>query len=213
MRCRFPISGGLLTRRAAGELSFTQLDGDRIELRSAIRGFYPALAAHEGRRDWTGALYTSVQSRIHVAISRRYFARLAREGGSEIAVFGATGTIGAALLPVLAESHEVVGISRGVREAPTASNGAQADATDAEAVRRALDGVDVVYYLVHSLGSRRLRGSRPSRCRARVAAEAERAGVRQLIYLGGLGDTRPSSRRTCAAASRPAGGSRPEPCR
>jgi hypothetical protein len=80
VRCRFPISGGLLTRRAAGEISFTQLDGDRIELRSAIRGFYPALAAHEGRRDWTGALYTSVQSRIHVAISRRYFARLAREG-------------------------------------------------------------------------------------------------------------------------------------
>jgi hypothetical protein len=74
--CTFPISGGLLTRRAAGELSFAQLDGDRIELRSAIRGFYPALAAHDGRRDWTGALYNLVQSRIHVAISRRYFARL-----------------------------------------------------------------------------------------------------------------------------------------
>jgi hypothetical protein len=79
IRCTFPISGGLLTRRAAGELSFAQLDGDRIELRSAIRGFYPALAAHDGRRDWTGALYNLVQSRIHVAISRRYFTRLAAE--------------------------------------------------------------------------------------------------------------------------------------
>jgi hypothetical protein len=79
IRCTFPICGGLLTRRAAGELSFAQLDGDRIELRSAIRGFYPALAAHEGRRDWTGALYNLVQSRIHVAISRRYFTRLAAE--------------------------------------------------------------------------------------------------------------------------------------
>ena len=77
--CTFPISGGLLTRRAAGELSFAQLDGDRIELRSAIRGFYPALAAHDGRRDWTGGLYNLVQSRIHVAISRRYFTRLAAE--------------------------------------------------------------------------------------------------------------------------------------
>jgi hypothetical protein len=77
VRCTFPISGGLLTRRAAGELSFAQVDGDRIELRSAIRGFYPSLAAHDGRRDWTGALYNSVQSRIHVAISRRYFTRLA----------------------------------------------------------------------------------------------------------------------------------------
>jgi hypothetical protein len=81
VRCSFPISGGLLTRRAAGEISFAQLDGDPIEVRSAIRGFYPALAAHEGRRDWTGALYTSVQSRIHVAISRRYFARLAKGAG------------------------------------------------------------------------------------------------------------------------------------
>ena len=79
VRCSFPISGGRLARRAAGELTFAQLDGDRIELRSAIRGFYPSLAAHEGRRDWTGALYNSVQSRIHVAISRRYFARLAAE--------------------------------------------------------------------------------------------------------------------------------------
>jgi len=81
IRCTFPISGGLLTRRAAGELSFAQLDGDRIQLCSAIRGFYPALAAHEGRRDWTGALYNLVQSRVHVAISRRYFTRLAAGEG------------------------------------------------------------------------------------------------------------------------------------
>lgn len=77
VRCSFPISGGGLARRASGELTFAQLDGERVELRSAIRGFYPALAAHEGRRDWTGALYNSVQSRIHVAISRRYFKSLA----------------------------------------------------------------------------------------------------------------------------------------
>ena len=77
VHCTFPISGGRLAKRAAGELMFAQVDGERVELRSAIRGFYPALAAHEGRRDWTGALYKSVQSRIHVAISRRYFASLA----------------------------------------------------------------------------------------------------------------------------------------
>jgi hypothetical protein len=77
VHCSFPISGGRLARRAAGELTFAQVNGERVELRSAIRGFYPALAAHEGRRDWTGALYNSVQSRIHVAISRRYFASLA----------------------------------------------------------------------------------------------------------------------------------------
>ncbi len=54
------------------------MDGERIELRSAIRGFYPTLAAHAGRRNRTGALYNTVnKSRIHVAISRRYFASLA----------------------------------------------------------------------------------------------------------------------------------------
>lgn len=77
VRCTFPIRGGLLAQRPAGELSFSQLDGERLELRSAIRGFFPALAAREGEPHWTGALYNLVQSRLHVAISRRYFARLA----------------------------------------------------------------------------------------------------------------------------------------
>jgi hypothetical protein len=79
VHCSFPISGGRLAGRAAGELTLAQVDGERVELRSAIRGFYPALAAHEGRLDWTGALYNSLQGRIHVAITRRYFASLAGE--------------------------------------------------------------------------------------------------------------------------------------
>jgi uncharacterized protein YbjT (DUF2867 family) len=105
-----------------------------------------------------------------------------------IAVFGATGTIGAALLPVLAESHEVVGISRGARDDTDGIEWRQADAVDAEAVRRALDGVEVAYYLVHSLGSADFE-DRDLRAASTLAAEAERAGVRQLIYLGGLGDS------------------------
>jgi uncharacterized protein YbjT (DUF2867 family) len=60
-----------------------------------------------------------------------------------------------------------------------------ADATDAEAVRRVLTGVDVAYYLVHSLGAADFEQ------RDRVAAQstalaAEAASVRQLVYLGGL---------------------------
>jgi hypothetical protein len=67
--CRYPIEGGLLARRPGGE----------IVLRSAIRGFFPSLAARTGSPDWTGALYNRVQSRIHVVVSRRYFARLIGE--------------------------------------------------------------------------------------------------------------------------------------
>lgn len=77
-RCAYPIAGGLLAQRASGEIRFEQRG---LELRSAIRGFYPALAARKGRPDWTGALYGRVQSRLHVAISRRYFAALIREAG------------------------------------------------------------------------------------------------------------------------------------
>ena len=81
VQCSYPITGGLLARRAAGEIVFAQVGGSEPVLRSAIRGFFPSLSAREGRPDWTGALYSHVQSRIHVAISRRYFSRMLREGG------------------------------------------------------------------------------------------------------------------------------------
>jgi hypothetical protein len=78
-RCTYPIAGGLLTQRPAGEILFEQAGGPEPVLRSAIRGFFPRFAARNGRPDWTGALYNRVQSRIHVAVSRRYFARLVAE--------------------------------------------------------------------------------------------------------------------------------------
>jgi hypothetical protein len=77
--CSYPIRGGLLARRAAGEIVFTQIGSSPPALRSSIRGFFPRFAARQGEPDWTGALYNKVQSRIHVAVSRRYFARLIAE--------------------------------------------------------------------------------------------------------------------------------------
>ena len=79
VRCTYPIEGGLLAQRPAGEIVFAQVGGSPPMVRSTIRGFFPSLAARQGERDWTGALYSQVQSRVHVAISRRYFARLIRE--------------------------------------------------------------------------------------------------------------------------------------
>jgi hypothetical protein len=76
--CRYPITGGLLARRPAGSITLTQSGRDTVELSSRISGFVPRLAAKPGRPPWTGTLYEQVQSRIHVAISRRYFSRLAR---------------------------------------------------------------------------------------------------------------------------------------
>jgi uncharacterized protein YbjT (DUF2867 family) len=108
-----------------------------------------------------------------------------------IVVFGATGTIGRPLVRSLAEAHDVVGISRHAQTAEPGVTWAVADAADASSVERALDGADVVYYLVHSLG-------RPDfEERDLIAAEttarvAEQAGVEQIVYLGGLGDDAPN---------------------
>jgi hypothetical protein len=70
----------LLAQRPAGEIVFAQVDGSPPIVRSTIRGVFPNLAARQGERDWTGALYIQVQSRVRVAISRRYFARVIKEG-------------------------------------------------------------------------------------------------------------------------------------
>jgi uncharacterized protein YbjT (DUF2867 family) len=104
-----------------------------------------------------------------------------------VVLFGATGFIGRALLPALAAEQEVVAVSRSPQPPQKGVTWVIADVTDAPAVRRALEGADVVYYLVHSLGSpdfeeRDVAGARTT------ASEAETAGARQIIYLGGLGE-------------------------
>ena len=66
----------------------------------------------------------------------------------------------------------------------------EADVQDAEALQRAGEGIDVAYYLIHSMG----RGSgadfseREERSARNFAAMATREGIGRVIYLGGLGD-------------------------
>jgi uncharacterized protein YbjT (DUF2867 family) len=104
-----------------------------------------------------------------------------------VAVFGATGTIGTALLPVLARDHDVIAISRSDHPDELGITWRRGDATDVGAVRRALDGVEVVYYLVHSLGNADFE-ERDLRAAETMSAEASRAGVEQIVYLGGLAE-------------------------
>jgi uncharacterized protein YbjT (DUF2867 family) len=106
----------------------------------------------------------------------------------KIAVLGASGVVGRALLPLLAGEHEVVAVSRRPRD--RSGDGVRwvvADATERNELDGLFDGVDVVYHLVHSLGAKDF--AHRDRLAADAVAEAsESAGVRQIVFLGGLGD-------------------------
>ena len=108
-----------------------------------------------------------------------------------VVVFGASGTIGRVLLAALDREHQVVAVSRRPRAAQSQrTHWAVADASDPASVRRVLEATQVVYYLVHSLDSPDFE-ERDRQAAETVAREAERAGVAQIIYLGGLGDDAP----------------------
>lgn len=102
-----------------------------------------------------------------------------------VAVFGATGTVGRALVERLRGSHEVVAVSRRPRPDENGVRWAVADVGNPTAVRDAVDGVDIVYYLVHSLGTSDF-ADRDRRGAAIIARAAEGARVQQIVYLGGL---------------------------
>ena len=108
----------------------------------------------------------------------------------KVVVFGASGTIGRPLLDELARTHEVVAVSRYQQSATEGVVWKTADASERDAVARALEGCDVGYYLVHSLGSAHFEEV-DLRAAETTALAAESAGVKQLIYLGGLGDDSP----------------------
>jgi uncharacterized protein YbjT (DUF2867 family) len=108
----------------------------------------------------------------------------------KVVVFGATGTIGRPLLAKLAEKHEVTAVSRRAQAGEDNVTWAQADATDADSVARVLAGAEVAYYLVHSLGATDFE-ERDLQAAETTARAAEQAGLRQLVYLGGLGDDSP----------------------
>ena len=111
----------------------------------------------------------------------------------KIAVFGASGVIGSALLPALAEAHEVVALSRRQHESAGDVPWLVADATD-ETTLDVLEGMDIAVYLVHSLGSASFEAVDKAAAE-NVARAAGRAGLRQIVFLGGLGDDGPELSR------------------
>jgi len=108
-----------------------------------------------------------------------------------VLVFGASGYIGSHLVARLrAEGHAVRASSR--RREVLEGRGwsgvevVQADALEPETLGSALAGVEVAYYLVHSMASGRDFAERDRRGAAHFRDAAAAAGVRRIVYLGGL---------------------------
>lgn len=107
-------------------------------------------------------------------------------------VTGATGYLGSRLVPeLLAAGHPVSCLVRSpdkLRRHPWAERvgRARGDVMDARSVRAALEGVDVAYYLVHSLGTGPGFEETDRRAARIFGEQARAAGVRRIVYLGGL---------------------------
>ncbi|WP_428963827.1 SDR family oxidoreductase [Micromonospora fluostatini] len=105
-------------------------------------------------------------------------------------VTGATGYIGGRLAPrLLAEGRAVRCLARTpgrLRDVPWAAQVeiVEGDLRRAETLPAAMRGVDVVYYLVHSLGQAGFEAA-DREAATNVAAAAREAGVRRIVYLGG----------------------------
>lgn len=109
-----------------------------------------------------------------------------------VLVTGATGYIGGRLVPVLVNAgHAVRCVARDPARLAGRFEGAHIVPGDvfAEAsMRAAMDGIDVAYYLVHSMSDDRHDFTRSDRLAAeRFGTAARAAGVGRIIFLGGLG--------------------------
>lgn len=106
---------------------------------------------------------------------------------STILVTGATGFVGRHLVPALvAEGHDVRAMTRDPDTYDGEGTAVEGDVTTPSTLGPALDGVDIAYYLVHSLDEEDFEETEARSARAFGEAAGE-AGVRQIIFLGGLG--------------------------
>ncbi|MGK5440969.1 SDR family oxidoreductase [Micromonospora sp. URMC 105] len=105
-------------------------------------------------------------------------------------VTGATGYIGGRLAPrLLAEGYEVRCLARKagrLRDVPWAAQAevVEGDLRRPETLTAAFAGVDVAYYLVHSLGQADFETA-DREAATHFAEAAAAAGVRRIVYLGG----------------------------
>lgn len=111
-----------------------------------------------------------------------------------ILVTGATGYVGGRLVPrLLAAGYPVRCMARDPerlagRPWRDSVEVVAGDALAPSTLAAALAGIDVAFYLIHSLGTGEEFARRDREAAAAFGAAARAAGVRRIVYLGGLGD-------------------------
>ena len=112
-----------------------------------------------------------------------------------VLVTGATGAIGADLVPRLAAAgHRVRAFARDPARVtdPAVSEVVRGDAVAGIGLEAALAGIDTAYFLIHSMETSAADplatgfADRDRRAAAQFAGAARTAGVRRVVYLGGL---------------------------
>ncbi|HSP38352.1 MAG TPA: NAD(P)H-binding protein [Frankiaceae bacterium] len=105
-----------------------------------------------------------------------------------VLVAGASGFVGRRLCPALVdEGHDVLAMTRHPETYHGAGRAVRGDVHEPESLATALEGCEAAYYLVHSLGEHDFR-RRDADAAMVFATAASNAGVRHIVYLGGLGD-------------------------
>ena len=121
-----------------------------------------------------------------------------------ILITGTSGAIGAALTRSLAGTHQLRALSRDPLrvDAPTGVEVVRGDAVSGDGLDRALEGIEVAYYLIHSMEPAGPASfvERDRAAARHFAAAAAAAQVGRIVYLGGL--LPPDGARSAHLASR-----------
>jgi uncharacterized protein YbjT (DUF2867 family) len=113
--------------------------------------------------------------------------------GKLILVTGATGYVGGRLLPLLVDDGwSVRCLARQpehlLSRVPAGVEVVQGDVLDPDSLGRAMQGVEAAYYLVHSMGAAGGFEEQDRQAAERFGTGARVAGIKRIIYLGGLGE-------------------------
>lgn len=105
-----------------------------------------------------------------------------------VLVAGASGFVGSRLcLALVEQGHEVIAMTRHPDTYAGAGTPVGADVHDEESITAACTDCDAAYYLVHSLGNADFQDRDADAARG-FARAASTAGLRRIVYLGGLGN-------------------------